>query len=194
LFFVFYFHRFIHELLFLQVLPFIQANKIGKINLAATGKDLMEDEKQGDVTVDLFAALDMESEAVTERLPELENNQTLGLLNGFLSVDDWYHANILFERLAPLNPVAHDQICSGLFRLVSNPLAQTILHQIYSGFISLHLQLYVSKEILQLWPLIYDDNNDFFGLCFQAYREVNHSFLSHCSSDTFSKFFFCEHS
>lgn len=71
-------------------LLFRQANKIGKINLAATGKDLMEDEKQGDFTVDLFAALDMETEAVTERLPELENNQTLGLLNGFLSVDDWY--------------------------------------------------------------------------------------------------------
>lgn len=66
-----------------------QANKIGKINLAATGKDLMDEEKQGDVTIDLFAALDMESEAVEERLPELENNQSLGLLLGFLSVDDW---------------------------------------------------------------------------------------------------------
>ncbi|XP_023644586.1 THO complex subunit 2 isoform X2 [Capsella rubella] len=99
-----------------------EANKIGKINLAATGKDLMEDEKQGDVTVDLFAALDMETEAVTERLPELENNQTLGLLNGFLSVDDWCHANILFERLAPLNPVAHNQICSGLFRLIEKSI------------------------------------------------------------------------
>jgi THO complex subunit 2 len=104
---------------------FEEANKIGKINLAATGKDLMEDEKQGDVTVDLFAALDMESEAVTERLPELENNQTLGLLNGFLSVDDWYHANILFERLAPLNPVAHDQICSGLFRLIEKSITHS---------------------------------------------------------------------
>lgn len=76
-------------------LSFLQANKIGKINLAATGKDL-EDEKQGDVTVDLFAALDMETEAVAERLPELENNQTLGLLNGFLSVDDWYVYQFLF--------------------------------------------------------------------------------------------------
>ncbi|CAA7023649.1 unnamed protein product [Microthlaspi erraticum] len=102
---------------------FEEANKIGKINLAAIGKDLMEDEKQGDFTVDLFAALDMETEAVTERLPELENNQTLGLLNGFLSVDDWYHANILFERLAPLNPVAHDQICGGLFRLIEKSIA-----------------------------------------------------------------------
>lgn len=67
----------------------LQANKIGKINLAATGKDLMDDEKQGDVTIDLFSALDMETEAVVERFPELENNQTLGLLTGFLCVDDW---------------------------------------------------------------------------------------------------------
>lgn len=49
----------------------------------------MEDEKQGDVTIDLFTAIDMESEAVTERASELENNQTLGLLTGFLSVNDW---------------------------------------------------------------------------------------------------------
>lgn len=67
-----------------------QANKIGRINLAATGKDLMDDEKPGDVTIDLFAAIDMETEAVEERIPELEKNQTLGLLTGFLSVDDWY--------------------------------------------------------------------------------------------------------
>ena len=70
-------------------LHLLQANKIGKINLAATGKDLMEDEKQGDVTIDLFAAVVMETEAVGERTSELENNQTLGLLTGFLSVDDW---------------------------------------------------------------------------------------------------------
>ncbi|KAK2635529.1 hypothetical protein Ddye_030321 [Dipteronia dyeriana] len=100
-----------------------EANKIGKINLAATGKDLMEDEKQGDVTIDLFAAIDMETEAVAERSPELENSQTLGLLTGFLSVDDWYHAHILFERLAPLNPVAHIQICDGLFRLIDNSIS-----------------------------------------------------------------------
>jgi THO complex subunit 2 len=86
---------------------FEEANKIGKINLAATGKDLMEDEKQGDVTVDLFAALDMESEAVTERLPELENNQTLGLLNGFLSVDDWYEHRIISFYLT--NPLSSNQ-------------------------------------------------------------------------------------
>ncbi|KAI9168848.1 hypothetical protein LWI28_002735 [Acer negundo] len=116
-----------------------EANKIGKINLAATGKDLMEDEKQGDVTIDLFAALDMETEAVAERSPELENSQTLGLLTGFLSVDDWYHAHILFERLAPLNPVAHIQICDGLFRLIDNSISsaydivrQTHLQSIWS--------------------------------------------------------------
>ncbi|KAJ4710125.1 THO complex subunit 2 [Melia azedarach] len=100
-----------------------EANKIGKINLAATGKDLMEDEKQGDVTIDLYAALDMETEAVAERSPELENSQTLGLLNGFLTVDDWYHAHILFDRLAPLNPVAHNQICDGLFRLIEKSIS-----------------------------------------------------------------------
>ncbi|XVE74551.1 hypothetical protein DITRI_Ditri12bG0026000 [Diplodiscus trichospermus] len=100
-----------------------EANKIGKINLAAIGKDLMEDEKQGDVTIDLFAALDMETEAVTERSPELENNQTLGLLTGFLSVDDWYHAHVLFDRLSPLNPVAHVQICKGLFRLIEKSIS-----------------------------------------------------------------------
>lgn len=71
-----------------------QANKIGRINLAATGKDLMDDEKQGDVTVDLYAALDMESDAVTDRSSELQDSQPLGLLMGFLAVDDWYVFNI----------------------------------------------------------------------------------------------------
>ncbi|KAL5722007.1 THO complex subunit 2 [Ranunculus cassubicifolius] len=100
-----------------------EANKIGKINLAATGKDLMDDEKQGDVTVDLYAALDMESEAVIEHSSELENNQSLGLLSGFLAVDDWYHAHILFDRLAVLNPVGHIQICEGLFRVIDNTIS-----------------------------------------------------------------------
>lgn len=49
----------------------------------------MEDEKQGDVTIDLFTDIDLESEAVTVRASELENNQTFGLLTGFLSVNDW---------------------------------------------------------------------------------------------------------
>ncbi|RDX96895.1 THO complex subunit 2, partial [Mucuna pruriens] len=52
-----------------------EANKIGRINLAATGKDLMDDEKQGDVTIDLFAALDMETDAIEERTTELQNNE-----------------------------------------------------------------------------------------------------------------------
>lgn len=101
-----------------------EANRIGRINLAATGKDLMEDEKQGDVvTVDLYAALDMESEAVVGHSSEFENNQFLGLLNGFLSVDDWYHAHILFDRLSALNPVADIQICEGLFRVIDKSIS-----------------------------------------------------------------------
>ncbi|KAH6773938.1 THO2 [Perilla frutescens var. frutescens] len=99
-----------------------EANKIGKINLAATGKDLMDDEKQGDVTVDLFAAFDMEAMAVAERSSDLANNQPLGLLMGFLAVDDWFHAHQLLERLSLLNPVEHIQICSGLFRLIEKTI------------------------------------------------------------------------
>ncbi|KAL6577483.1 THO complex subunit 2 [Orobanche minor] len=108
-----------------------EANKIGKINLAATGKDLMEDEKQGDVTVDLFAAVDMETIAVAERSSELANNQTLGLLMGFLAVDDWFHAHILLERLSPLNPVEHSQICGGIFRLIEKAIlpAYKLVHE-----------------------------------------------------------------
>ncbi|GER41251.1 THO complex subunit [Striga asiatica] len=99
-----------------------EASKIGKINLAATGKDLMDDEKQGDVTVDLFAALDMETLAVAERSSELTNNQTLGLLMGFLDVDDWLHAHQLLQRLSPLNPVEHIKICGGVFRLIEKAI------------------------------------------------------------------------
>ncbi|KAK8627665.1 hypothetical protein V6N13_135270 [Hibiscus sabdariffa] len=116
-----------------------EANKIGKINLAAIGKDLMEDEKQGDVRIDLFAALDMENEAVAERSSELENSQTLGLLTGFLSVDDWYHAHILFDRLSPLNPVAHVRICKGLFRLIEKSISSA-----YDTARQTHLQSFVS--------------------------------------------------
>ncbi|KAH0777812.1 hypothetical protein KY290_009223 [Solanum tuberosum] len=50
---------------------FDEANKIGRIIVAATGKDLMDEEQQGDVTVDLYAAFDMETEAVAERSSEL---------------------------------------------------------------------------------------------------------------------------
>jgi len=50
----------------------------------------MDDEKQGDVSIDLFTALDLETEATEERKTELQTSQTLGLLTGFLSVDDWY--------------------------------------------------------------------------------------------------------
>lgn len=99
-----------------------EANRIGKINLAAIGKDLMEEDKPGDVTIDLYAALDMESAALIERSDELLNNQKLGLLTGFLLVDDWPHAQVLFERLAPLHPVAHEQISSGLIRAIENAI------------------------------------------------------------------------
>ncbi|GJM92086.1 hypothetical protein PR202_ga08514 [Eleusine coracana subsp. coracana] len=94
-----------------------EANKIGKINLAATGKDLMDDEKQ-EVTIDFYTALEMENDILGERGPEMEKNQKLGLLLGFLSVHDWNHAQLLFERLAHLNPVEHIEICDGLFRFV----------------------------------------------------------------------------
>ncbi|WJX85695.1 THO complex subunit 2 [Trifolium repens] len=100
-----------------------EANKIGKINLAATGKDLMDDEKMGDVTIDLFDAIAMETDAIGERKSELQNSQTLGLLTGFLSVDDWYHAHVLFERFSPLNPVEHIQICDSLFRLIEKSIS-----------------------------------------------------------------------
>ncbi|KAL1568656.1 THO complex subunit 2 [Salvia divinorum] len=99
-----------------------EANKIGKINLAATGKDLMDDEKQGDVTVDLFTALDLETMAVGERSPDLANNQPLGLLMGFLAVDDWFHAHQLLERLSLLNPIEYVQISRGLFRLIEKTM------------------------------------------------------------------------
>ncbi|KAM6546773.1 hypothetical protein CsatB_027509 [Cannabis sativa] len=112
-----------------------EAKRIGKINLAATGKDLMDDEKQGDVTIDLFTALALETEAVAERVEELENNQTLGLLSGFLSVDDWYHANVLFGRLSHLNPVEHIQICNSLFRLIERSISS-----VYKTVHQAHLQ------------------------------------------------------
>ncbi|PUZ53307.1 hypothetical protein GQ55_5G042600 [Panicum hallii var. hallii] len=109
-----------------------EANRIGKINLAATGKDLMDDEKQ-EVTIDLYTALEMENDIVGERAPEMEKNQKLGLLLGFLSVHDWYHAQLLFERLAHLNPVEHIEICDGLFRMIEKTMssAYDIVCQLY---------------------------------------------------------------
>jgi len=99
-----------------------EANKIGKINLAATGKDLMDDEKQ-EITIDMYTALEMENDIVGERAPEMEKNQKLGLLLGFLSVHDWYHAQLLFERLGHLNPVEHIEICDGLFRMIEKTMS-----------------------------------------------------------------------
>ncbi|CAA6659375.1 unnamed protein product [Spirodela intermedia] len=97
-------------------------NKIGKINLAATGKDLADEEKL-DFAVDFFAAIDMEAKAVSERGLELDSNQSLGLLMGFLSVDDWYHAKILFDALSHLNPVEHIKICDDLFRIIGSTIS-----------------------------------------------------------------------
>ncbi|KAG8043213.1 hypothetical protein GUJ93_ZPchr0115g2739 [Zizania palustris] len=101
-----------------------EASKIGKINLAATGKDLMDDEKQ-EITIDLYTALEMENNIVEERALEIEKNQKLGLLLGFLSVHDWDHAQLLFERLAHLNPVEHIEICEGLFRIIIRTISST---------------------------------------------------------------------
>ncbi|KAG0493290.1 hypothetical protein HPP92_004284 [Vanilla planifolia] len=113
---------------------FEEANKIGKINLAATGKDLMDDEKQED-SVDLFTALDMESEAVIEHAALVETNQNFGLLIGFLSIDDWHHAQILFDRLSRLNPVAHIGVCQGLFRAIERSISS-----VYDTVCQTHLQ------------------------------------------------------
>ncbi|XP_062207878.1 THO complex subunit 2-like isoform X2 [Phragmites australis] len=112
-----------------------EANKIGKINLAATGKDLMDDEKQ-EITIDLYTALEMENDLVGERAPEMEKNQKLGLLLGFLSVHDWYHAQLLFERLAHLNPVEHIEICDALFRMIEKTMSSVydIVCQMYYYF------------------------------------------------------------
>ncbi|RZC63684.1 hypothetical protein C5167_025452 [Papaver somniferum] len=119
---------------------FDEAHKIGKINLAATGKDLMEDEN---VTVDIYTALDMESSAVEE---QIVNNQSLGLLNGFLSVDDWYHAHILFDRLSPLNPVAHDQICKGLFGIIEKSISSAYAAVLQTD----HQNIHLPKELFQM--------------------------------------------
>ncbi|KAG8078868.1 hypothetical protein GUJ93_ZPchr0007g6250 [Zizania palustris] len=99
-----------------------EASKIGKINLAATGKDLMDDEKQ-EITIDLYTALEMENDIVEERALEIEKNQKLGFLLAFLLVHDWDHAQLLFERLAHLNPVEHIEICEGLFRIIRRTIS-----------------------------------------------------------------------
>ncbi|RZC53373.1 hypothetical protein C5167_012225 [Papaver somniferum] len=131
---------------------FDAARKIGKINLAATGKDLMEDDKQGDVTVDLYTSLDMESSAVEE---QFVNNQSLGLLNGFLSVDDWYHAHILFDRLSPLNPVAHDQICKGLFTIIEKSISSAYAAVLQTDHQNIHLPKELFQMLVSAGPYLY---------------------------------------
>ncbi|KAJ4810092.1 THO complex subunit 2 [Rhynchospora pubera] len=100
-----------------------EASKIGRINLAATGKDLMETEEKQDVSVDFYASWDLELDVLAERAPEVRTNQKLGLLIGFLSVHDWNHAQILFERLSSMNPVEHVEICEGLFRVIEKTIS-----------------------------------------------------------------------
>lgn len=118
-----------------------EVNKIGKINLAATGKDLMDEDKV-EMTTDLFASLDMEDEAVKERAPELESNQGLCLLLGFLSVDDWHHAHILFDRLLHLNPTEHIQICDGLLKLIDKSISPS-----YATVCQMHLNSCKSSTV-----------------------------------------------
>ena len=48
----------------------------------------MDDEKQ-EITIDKYTALEMETDIVGERAPEMEKNQKLGLLLGSFSVHDW---------------------------------------------------------------------------------------------------------
>ncbi|KAI4975299.1 hypothetical protein ZWY2020_048906 [Hordeum vulgare] len=96
-----------------------EATKIGKINLAATGKDLMDDEKQ-EIAIVLYTSLEMENDIIDERAPELEKNQKLGVLLGFLSVHDWDHAQLLLERLVQINPFKHIEIYDALFRCWMN--------------------------------------------------------------------------
>lgn len=199
----------------------------------------MEEDKPGDVTIDLYAALDMESTAMLERSDELLTNQKLGLLTGFLHVDDWWvkcfwwlccvqscsiinmvvnyyvwklqplvvrrkfilignfpsllystrfacvvdvsgihsdvkllscraHAQVLFERLAPLHPVAHEQISDGLIRFVFKLLCFSLVD--YANLLStLRNRLFVSSYS----PTRTRDVN-----CFLRYDDIKHQAFS----------------
>eukprot|EP00850_Spirogloea_muscicola_P022111 SM000277S10346 [mRNA] locus=s277:6832:17596:- [translate_table: standard] len=99
-------------------------SRIGKINLAATGKELMQDEeKVADMSVDLSAALDAEAEYVRSRAAEVASNQKLGLIFGLLVVGDWKHAKILLERLALLYPLTMLPINAAFCRLVGKTIS-----------------------------------------------------------------------
>ncbi|KAI3773940.1 hypothetical protein L1987_48479 [Smallanthus sonchifolius] len=58
----------------------------------------------------------LDTRRILKRLAK-ENFKRLGRM------DDWYHANILFHRLSPFNPVEHNQICDGLFRLIEKTIS-----------------------------------------------------------------------
>ncbi|XP_073105253.1 THO complex subunit 2 isoform X4 [Elaeis guineensis] len=86
----------------------------------------------------------MENDAITEQAPEVENNQKLGLLIGFIFVDDWYHAQILFDRLSHLDPVQHIQICEGLFRVIEKTMSAA-----YAIVYQTHLQSRAGSNVVE---------------------------------------------
>ncbi|GJP77194.1 hypothetical protein CLOP_g7622 [Closterium sp. NIES-67] len=98
-------------------------NRIGKINLAATGRDLTDDPQPADVSIDLYGAVDAEESAAAKGWGEAESNDKMRLLKALLLVDDWPHARQLLEHLKPLHPVAHPPICAALCSLISRAIA-----------------------------------------------------------------------
>ncbi|CAI5989953.1 unnamed protein product, partial [Closterium sp. NIES-65] len=94
-------------------------NRIGKINLAATGRDLTDDPQPADVTIDLYGAVDGQESAAAKEWGEAEGNDKMRLLKALLLVDDWPHARQLLEHLRLLHPVAHPPICTALCSYVS---------------------------------------------------------------------------
>ena len=74
-----------------------QVNKIGKINLAATGKDLNEEAQPSDVGIDWFAAVDAEAAAESSSSARLRASEKLRLLLALLNVDDWWVTACLLD-------------------------------------------------------------------------------------------------
>lgn len=101
-------------------------NSIGKLALTLVGKDYVGDEPHR-IDVDLFAAVSEEANAVRSRIPLLETNQKLGLLQGLLAVGDWFHARILLKKLSGLDPVFYPPICLALCRAIDRSLHPSYL-------------------------------------------------------------------